>query len=244
MKAGVTTVIAYIGDVRAVCNVTVKEAYDEVVPKLDETGDEAIIINVGEVVEQINVLCEQSRTPYLNISAGERESVVLTAEVVRALYAAEGIFDTSTPSGYLFLDDESLPFLLVGGGDATLRILSTDVDSGLNCVAVVDFALLDGGSVVPVQFPSFAELGIKYEMHPWELDDYAVYYIPDSGEPVRMEISGYEDGYVYFYTDHFSTYALVYEGSDHPAVDVIGVLIGILLVLVPLTAVVGIEYAR
>lgn len=126
------------------------------------------------------------------------------------------------------------------GGDITLLIGSGSTDRVLNTAAVVDFAILNGGSEVPMQFPANVELGIRYDLDPQDLDMYSVFYIPDSGEPVKMDIAGYEDGYVYFYTNHFSTYALVYEGSENTADGGTSPILTVAVILIAIVAAAGV----
>lgn len=173
---------------------------------------------MDEVLEQIRNCVDTQKIPYFDIACENCGKVLLPSEIVRSLYTAMGIFDASTPAGYLYIDSYALPYLVLSGNNSVLGIQNVDVANGdLNIVSAIDCSLYDEyGTREPTHFGVNVEVGIKYDLNVDDLEYYSVYYIPSSGSAQKIEIAGYEDGYVYFYTEHLSTFALVYDKPVPP----------------------------
>lgn len=239
VSVGTAVITATAGDVSATCTVTVTDIPEEIIPELDETGTSAVMVDPSAVTEAIEHIGQSARNPYLNISMNANDTIVLPADVVTALYLNNGFFDTSSDAGYVYMNSDAALYLVIPSGDSSLRIRTVDINSDMNVIAAVDYSLLDAkGNYINTEFDNYVELGIKASIDTKYLDKYSVYYVPDEGEWVKIDIEGYENGWLYFLTDHFSTYVLVaeeqQEGSSH---NILFAAIGILIVIAAIAAV-------
>lgn len=186
---GTTVVTASIGDIEAECTIIVRESPVPIIPDMTKEETSEQIADPKKVVEEISVIREESKIPSLDVTLSTEVDFILPEpKILWSIYGSEGELKVNSPVGHAYFDESSLLNLSVVWNNPVLRIRTADVESDLNTVAAVDFSVISGGRTANMRFQNCVELGIAYDLNPDDLDKYAVYYIPVSGDPVRMEI--------------------------------------------------------
>ncbi len=83
--------------------------------------------------------------------------------MLRDLYNAGGIFDFSTPYGYIYTENSFLiPQFMVAGEDSRLMISEIGINIELDVDAAAEYSVLNAsGRTVHKHFGEFIEIGIK-----------------------------------------------------------------------------------